>query len=108
MKRRISDIPESDRPREKLPQKGAEALSNLELTAILLGRGIKGHNVPTVADRILKALDGNKEQVNLGELQKIEGIGLAKATLIAADLEFARCRIRPEGLKISFPPDVFH
>ena len=35
--------------------------------AILLGRGIKGHDVLTVADRILKALDGNKGQVNLEE-----------------------------------------
>ncbi len=51
-------------------------------------------------------MDGNKGQVNLEELQKIEGVGLAKATLIAAALEFARRRIRPEGLKISFPLDV--
>ena len=107
MKRRISDIPESDRPREKLLQKGAEALSDLELMAILLGRGIKGHDVLTVADRILKALDGNKGQVNLEEVQKIEGVGLAKATLIAATIEFAHHRIRPEGLKISFPLDLF-
>ena len=106
MKRLISDIPESDCPLEKLLQKGAEALSGLELMAILLGRGIKGHDILTVADRILKALDGNKGQVNLEELQKIEGVGLAKATLIAAALEFARRRIRPEGLKISFPADV--
>ena len=67
MKRLISDITESDRPREKLLQKGAEALSDLELMAILLGRGIKDHDVLTVADRILKALDGNKGQVNLEE-----------------------------------------
>lgn len=104
--KKISDIPESDRPREKLQQKGAEGLSDLELMAILLGRGIKGHDVLTVADRILKVLDGNKGQVNLEGLQKIEGVGLAKATLIAAAIEFARRRIRPEGLRISFPTDV--
>lgn len=104
--KKIRDIPKFDRPREKLQQKGAEGLSDLELMAILLGRGIKDHDVLTVADRILKALDGNKGQVNLEELQKIEGVGLAKATLIAAALEFARRRIRPEGLRISFPADV--
>lgn len=104
--KKITDIPKLDRPREKLQQKGAEGLSDLELMAILLGRGIKGHDVLTVAERILKALDSNKGQVNLEELQKIEGVGLAKATLIAAALEFARRRIRPEGLKISFPADV--
>jgi DNA repair protein RadC len=42
----------------------------------------------------------------LDKLQEIEGVGPAKASLIAAALEFARRRIRPEGLKISFPPDV--
>ena len=47
-----------------------------------------------------------KKSLNLKELQKIEGVGLAKATLIAAALEFSRRRIRPEGLRISFPPDV--
>ena len=99
-------MPKSDRPRERLQQKGAEALSDLELLAILLGSGTKNHDVMTVADEILKVVDGNKGKVSLEELQKIEGVGLAKATLIAAALEFVRRRIRPEGLKISFPTDV--
>ena len=104
--KKISDIPKSDRPREKLQQKGAEALSDLELMAILLGSGIKGHDVMTVAERILKVLDAHSEKLNIDELKKIEGVGPAKATLIAAALEFVRRRIRPEGLKISFPADV--
>ena len=93
-------------PREKLQEKGAEALSDLELMAILLGSGTKGYDVMKVADRILKALDNNKTKPDVKELQKVEGVGLAKAALIAAALEFARRRIRPEGLKISFPADV--
>lgn len=104
--KKISDIPESDRPREKLRQKGAEALSDLELMAILLGSGTKGHDVMKVANRILKTLDGNNAKPDIEELQKIEGVGLAKATLIVSALEFARRRIRPEGLRISFPADV--
>ena len=59
-----------------------------------------------MAGRILKVLDGRNEKLSLEELQKIEGVGPAKASLIAAALEFARRRIRPEGLRISFPPDV--
>lgn len=104
--KKISDIPKSDRPREKLQEKGAEALSDLELLAILLGSGTKGHDVMTVAERILKVLDTHNEKLNIDELKKIEGVGPAKATLIAAALEFVRRRIRPEGLKISFPADV--
>lgn len=103
--KKISDIPKSDRPREKMQAKGPEALSDHELLAILLGSGTKGSDVMTVAGRILKVLDGNKE-LSLDELKKIEGVGPAKATLIAAALEFSRRRIRPEGMKITFPADV--
>lgn len=104
--KKISAIPKQDRPREKLQEKGAEALSDLELMAILLGSGTKGHDVMAVAERILKVLDAHNEKLNLDELEKIEGVVPAKATLIAADMEFVRQRIRPEGLKISFPTDV--
>jgi DNA repair protein RadC len=104
--RKISDIPKLDRPREKLMQKGAEVLSDVELLAILLGRGVEGHDVMSIAVRVLKALDNSKEKPDIEELKKIGGVGIAKATLIAAALEFARRRIRPEGLKISFPADV--
>jgi len=106
MKKCFSEIPKSDRPREKLQEKGAEALSDVELLAILLGSGTKGHDVIEVAERILKVVDGDKGRISIEEFQKIEGVGLAKATLISAALEFARRRIRPEGLKISFPADV--
>ena len=106
MSKNIKDMPEYERPREKLQMKGAEALADVELIAILLGSGTKGHDVMKVAGRILKVLDGNPKQLSLEDLQKIEGVGLAKATLIAAALEFARRRIRPEGLKISTPADV--
>jgi len=104
--KKLKDLSESDRPREKLQAKGPEALSDLELLAILLGSGTKDSDVLTVAGRILKAIDGGNDQVSLDALQEIEGVGPAKASLIAAALEFARRRIRPEGLRISFPPDV--
>lgn len=104
--KKIVDIPKHERPREKLQEKGAQSLSDLELIAILLGRGVEGHDVLSVADRVLKVMDAANGRPTLNELQMIEGVGPAKATLIEAALEFARRRIRPEGLKISFPPDV--
>lgn len=104
--KKISDIPKRERPREKLLEKGAAALSDLELLAVLVGKGTKGHDVMSVAERILKTLDASQGKLSIEELQKIEGVGPAKAMLIDAALEFARRRIRPEGLKISFPPDV--
>jgi DNA repair protein RadC len=104
--KKIEALSKSERPREKLEAKGPQALSDIELLAILLGSGTKDHDVLTVAGRILKALDGQNEKLSLEELKKIEGVGPAKATLIAAALEFSRRRIRPEGVRISFPPDV--
>jgi len=104
--KKLRDLAAAERPREKLQAKGPEALSDLELLAILLGSGTKTGDVLTVAGRILKVLDGRNEKLSLEELLKIEGVGPAKASLIAAALEFARRRIRPEGLRISFPPDV--
>jgi DNA repair protein RadC len=104
--KKVIDLPQADRPREKLRNKGAATLSDLELLAILLGSGTKGHEVITVADRLLKVLDRTDVNPSQEELERIEGMGPAKATLILAALEFARRRIRPEGLKISFPPDV--
>jgi DNA repair protein RadC len=104
--KKISDIPKNDRPREKLQEKGPEALSDQELLAVLIGSGTRGHDVMSVAGRVLGALDGKSEKVSFDTLKEVEGVGPAKATLIVAALEFARRRIHPQGLKISFPPDV--
>jgi DNA repair protein RadC len=106
MKKRISDIPKSDRPREKLQQKGAAALSDLELLAVLLGSGTKKHDVMTPANNILKVIDQSGGTADVNALQQIEGVGSARAALITAALEFARRRIRPEGTKISSPAEV--
>jgi DNA repair protein RadC len=104
--KKVKDIPKDDRPREKLMKKGAEALADLELMAILIGRGIENHDVMSIAGRILKMIEEDHGKINVEALQKIEGVGPAKAAVIASALEFARRRIRPEGLRISFPADV--
>jgi len=87
--KKLKDLSESNRPREKLQAKGPEALSDIELLAILLGSGTKDSDVLTVAGRILKAIGGGNETVSLDKLQEIEGVGPAKASLIAAALEFS-------------------
>jgi DNA repair protein RadC len=105
--RRIQDLPEWDRPREKLQEKGARALSDLELLAILIGSGTREHDVFTMASRLLQVLDGAGTSVAVGQLCTVSGMGLAKASLIVAALEFARRRIRPHGSRIAFPPDIY-
>lgn len=81
-------------------------MAGLELMAILIGRGIEGHDVMTVAGRVLKLIEEDQGRINVEKLQKVEGVGPAKAAVIASALKFARRRIRPEGLRISFPADV--
>lgn len=104
--KKISDMPKFERPREKLLERGAGFLSDMELLAVLLGSGTKDCNVMTVASRILKILDKGCDRISAKELQEIEGVGPAKSSVIAAAFEFARRRIRPEGIKIITPSDV--
>jgi len=105
--KRIRDLPVGDRPREKLKDKGAQALSDLELLAILVGSGTRGHDVLTMAARLMQVIDGVGISVGVRQLCAVSGMGPAKASIIVAALEFARRRIRPHGIRIAFPPDVY-
>ena len=86
-KSRITDWPIDERPREKLMQLGPQAVSNAELIAILLGHGTAKFNALELAKKLLrefKSLDA-LSGASLEEIQKIPGIGPAKAvTLLAA------------------------
>jgi DNA repair protein RadC len=106
MNKRMKDIPEQDRPREKLLRKGAGALSDQELLAVLLGKGTPGMDVMELAAKLAKVIDEKGLTVRAEDLQGFEGMGDAKATLILAALEFARRRIKPEGVKIETPADL--
>lgn len=106
MAKRISDIPKHDRPREKLIQKGASALSDQELLAVLLGKGTAGMDVLTLASKLAKVIDEKGLAVQSDDLNELVGVGDAKATLILAALEFVRRRIKPEGAKITTPADL--
>jgi len=57
MSKTIRDIPEADRPREKLLRKGAAALSDQELLAVLIGKGTPGMDVMTLASKLARVID---------------------------------------------------
>ncbi len=103
--KRIRDLPPSERPREKLGQMGPKALSDLELLAVVLGNGTPKRDVLWLAHRILEKLD-SVDQATPEHLQEIEGVGPARAMKICAALEFARRRIRPEGVRIELTVDA--
>ena len=90
---RIQDLPDADRPREKLLRRGVATLSDVELLAVLLGSGTRRTSVLDLASRILRTLHGRLDSDNLQKLQSIAGVGKAKACQIEASLELARRHI---------------
>ena len=91
----IKNWASDDRPREKMISKGPEALSNSELVAILINNGNKEKSAVELAKEILKLGADNLEElgrISIKDLQKIKGIGEAKAITITAALELGRRR----------------
>ncbi|MBM3861572.1 MAG: DNA repair protein RadC [Verrucomicrobia bacterium] len=106
MSKTIDQIPQHDRPREKLLAKGAAALKDHELLAILLAKGTTKIDVMTVAENLRRVVDEKGLALTVEDIQHLEGMGQIKAMTIVAAIEFARRRIKPEGTKITTPADV--
>lgn len=108
---RITDLHESDRPRERLEQLGPQALTNAELIAILLRVGVKGENAVTMGQRLLKKFGGlsGLHRAPFSELKKQHGLGEAKASQIKAAIELGRrltLESPEERLTINSPADA--
>jgi len=88
----IRDIPESERPRERLKHYGANALSTSELLAILLRTGVHGENVIHLAMRLLSECGGlsGLAKATFSELEATKGIGPTKVTQLKAAFELGR------------------
>ena len=88
----IQDLPEGERPRERLEHYGADALSNAELLAILLRTGLARENVLQVATRLLVRYGGltGLARASFQELCQERGLGPAKTTQVKAALELGR------------------
>src|SRR5947208_14454909 len=100
MSKPIDQIPEEDRPREKLLRKGAPALSDQELLAVLLGKGTPGMDVMTLAGKLARLIDEKGLEGKVEDLTQFKGVGDAKTTLILAAIESARRRSNPDGAKL--------
>jgi DNA repair protein RadC len=88
----IKEWPEEDRPREKLLDRGAEALTDAELLAILLRTGNAGASALDHARLLLSQFGGIKgiDSAPAKELGAIKGIGPAKSAQLKAGLEIGR------------------
>ncbi len=83
---RIQELPEDERPREKLAALGAAALADSELIAILLRVGMKGYSAIDLARKLLTTFEnlGGLARASVTELARVKGIGPTKAVQLAA------------------------
>lgn len=106
---RISDLPESERPRERLERLGAQSLPDAELLAILLRVGVAGENVVEVGGRLLHDLGGLRgiHMASFVDLCHQHGIGQAKAAQIKAAIELGRrlTVVAPEERPVVHSPE---
>ena len=104
--KKIKDLPKSERPREKLLERGAQALKDEELLAILIGKGTRDADVLALSRKLIRVVDQKGADITAEDILNIKGIGTAKAALIAAAFEFVRRRVKPEEIRIQQPADV--
>ncbi len=102
MQIKMKQLPESERPYEKMEFYGAEKLSNSELLAIIIKCGTKEETSVSLAQKVLKlGQSSNKndltflQDLTIEELTKIKGIGKVKAIQILATCELAKRISKP-------------
>ena len=103
----LRDLHKDDKPREKLLVKGAEALKNEELLAILLGSGVQGKDVRKLSKEIRAMMDKGIESLSLEGLCDIHGLGIAKASQILASLELSKRYLIKSNKRIIDAKDVY-
>lgn len=86
--------------------KGAACLSDMELLAVVLGRGTAKYDALALAGKLLALIDEKGFGLSIKDITAIQGIGKVRAAGLSAAFEFARRHIRPEGIRIKSPVEV--
>ncbi len=104
----MRDVPENDRPREKIARKGATALSDTELIEAILGRGTRNRDVRELSKDISRLVTERGSSLSYEDLQSISGIGPSKASQIMSCFELGRRYFgsREPGSKVTRPEDI--
>lgn len=104
----LKSMSRADFPREKLEKYGPKKLKDHELLAILLGSGIKGKNVLSLANSILKKTNTvGIDKLTLQQIRQIKGVGSAKAAQILAMIELGK-RLTSTKPDILTPTDIYN
>ena len=107
----VREMPEDDRPRERIARVGAEALRDAELIAVVFRTGTREVGAVALAERLLKEFGDLRRvsQASLEELQQVKGIGAVKAIELKAALELGKRLAgyaRPKNHKINNIEDI--
>lgn len=88
----IKDLPNNEKPRERLLKYGPDNLSNEDLLAIILRTGTKNHNVKNLSNLILTKIKSinNLDDLSVRELTEIKGVGEVKAVTLLAAIELGK------------------
>ena len=109
---RIAELPEHERPRERLMSRGAESLSEAELLAIILRSGPRGRSTLDLARDLLHQFGhdlGRLAAATPVELAKVKGIGPAQACELKATFALAArlaAHVAPQKRRLTSPPEV--
>ena len=89
---RIKDMPDQERPRERLVEKGADALKDSELIAILLRTGMKGRSAIQIGEQMLQKFGSFERLASapLEEIRQVKGVGRDKAIALKAAFTLAK------------------
>lgn len=107
----LNDLPSSEKPRERLQEYGANALSIQELLALVLGRGVKGEPIMVISQRLLSKFGSLEGIANASfeDLCQIKGLGVAKASQLIACFEMSiriSNPLKTNNTIIAFPEDI--
>jgi DNA repair protein RadC len=105
--RTINELHRLDKPREKLLNKGAQALKDYELMAVLLGSGTQGKDVLVLSKEIVGLFESSFETLDLDALTGIHGMGSAKAAQLLSAVELCRRYLIKQNKKIASAQDVY-
>lgn len=104
--KKLHELYDGDKPREKLLQKGAAALKDFELMAVMLGSGVPGKDVLKLSKEIVSLFENRFDTLDIKALTAIHGMGKAKAAQIVAAVELCRRHLVRHNIKIASASDV--
>ena len=106
MNKTIKELPEHSRPREKLRERGAAALTDEELIAAIIGMGTAKIDVRTMARQVVDLIRKHRDGLTLDHLLSVPGMGLAKSGQGLSCFELGRRYLIKETMKLERAADV--